>query len=157
MTMEQLMSELRIQGVNFDTFDKQAFARITVTTTERPDNTTKIEQLLTTSAHTKITLYFTASPGFIGDYPRGDVANNPRKMLIKLFDCAATNGTRVIHYDDKFASNQHSGGGRVNVYRPDLPSAPELEREYILHWYFKEGDPFEAKATISFSETPFSK
>jgi len=32
-----------------------------------------------------------------------------------------------------------------------------MGKEYILHWYFKKGDPYEAKATIAFSEAPFQK
>jgi len=157
MTMEQLMSELRIQGGNFQfAFDRPAYARITVTTTEFPAGPQETEYFDTASAQQKIDLFFTASPLSVGDYPRGYSNSNPRKMLIKLSDCEATSGTRVINYDDKFVQNRYRGEG-VNRWGPKVAPNPGWNKEYILHWYFKKGDPYEAKATIAFSETPFPK
>jgi len=157
MTMDQLMSELRIQGGNFQfTFDKPTYARITVTTTVFPEGPQKTEYLYTASAQQRIDLFFTASALFVGEYPRGDSMNNSRKMLIKLSNCAATNGTRVINYEDKFAQNRYHGDG-VNMWSPDIETHPVMDKEYILHWYFKKGDPYEAKATIAFSESQFRK
>jgi len=108
MTMEQLMSELCIQGGNFQfTFDKPTYARITVTTTDFPSGPQKTQYFDTASPQQKIDLFFTASALFVGEYPRGDSINNSRKMLIKLSDCEATNGTRVINYEDKFVQNRY--------------------------------------------------
>ena len=155
MTMEQLMSELRIQGGNFQfTFDKPSYARIIVTTTTFPAGPKKTEFFETGTAQHRIDLFFTASALFVGDYPRGDSVNNSRKMLIKLSDCAATNGTRVINYEDKFIQNRYHSNG-VNMWSPAIDAHPVVDKEYVLHWYFVEGDPYEAKATISFSENPF--
>jgi hypothetical protein len=157
MTMEQLMRELRIQGGNFQfSFDKPTYARVTVTTTDFPAGPQKTQFFDTASAQQKIDLFFTASALFVGEYPKGDSNDNSRKMLIKLSDCEATDGTRVINYEDKFAQNRYHGDG-LNMWSPDVATHPVMNKEYILHWYFRKGDPYEAKATISFSETPFQK
>jgi len=157
ITMEQLMRELRIQGGNFQfTFDKPTYARITVTTSDFPAGPQKTQYFDTASAQQKIDLFFSASALFVGEYPRGDSSNNPRKMQIKLSDCEATNGTRIIHYEDKFAQNRYSGDG-LNEWSPDIAAHPVMSQEYILHWYFKKGDPYEAKVTIAFSESSFPK
>jgi hypothetical protein len=157
ITMEQLMRELRIQGGNFEfKFDKPAFAKVTATTMEYPEGKRTTEEFVTAKANRKIQLFFTASAMFVGDYPRGDVFGNQKKMLIKLSGCEATDGTRVVAYVDKFTENKYSGNGMTVLCDAALPDVPEFGKEYILHWYYKEGDPYEAKATIIFSDKPFS-
>lgn len=157
LTMEQLMHELRIQGGNFVfTFDKPAYARVTVTTTGFSDGPQETQYFDTESPQQKIDLFFSASALFVGEYPKGDSNNVPRKMLVKLSDCKETAGTRVISYEDKFALNRYRGEG-VGMWAPDVDPHPILHKEYVLHWYYKKGDPYEAKATISFSESSFQK
>ena len=148
--MDQLMSELRIQGGNFQfSFETPVFARVTteVSDSARPE-TKQILHFSTASASKSITLFFTASALFVGDYPRPDHQNEPRKMLVKLSDCEATEGTRVIPYADKFTGDHAQ-------YSPAVPPVPQVGKQYILHWYFKHGDPYSAKAFIEFSESAF--
>ncbi len=114
----------------------------------------KKEEFLSDKSSAKIELFFTVSPILVGDYARGDMAAQPRKMQIKLSDCKATEGTRNIYYEDKFIENRFRSGGNTSMYDPCIPIHPELNTEYILHYYFKEGDPYEAKATICFIEKP---
>lgn len=154
LTMEQLMRELRIQGGNFIfTFDEPVYAKVTVTTTEYPNGKATTTEFVSDKSNKTIDLFFSASAQQVGDYPRGDRAMQPRKMKIKLSDCEATHGTRIIGYIDKFAENQYRDGGIVGQFEPSLPLHPQLNKEYVLHYYFKEGDPYEAKATISFAES----
>ena len=42
--------------------------------------------------------------------------------------------------------------GQEADFRPSIAEQPELNQEYVLAYYFKEGDPYEVKATISFIE-----
>lgn len=149
LTMEQLMRELRIQGGNFQfSFDEPVFARVT---TAVGDNSkpmaSEVQHFATASANRSISLFFSASALFVGDYPQPKVVFL-NKMLIKLSDCAATDGTRIVHYVEKFT-------GDHSKYSPDVPAKPEIGKSYTLHWYFKEGDPYSAKAVIEFSATPF--
>jgi len=68
--------------------------------------------------------------------------------MVKLSDCKETEGTRIIHCTDAFTGN-HS------QYSPAVPAVHQLGKEYILHWCFKDGDPYSAKAVIEFSESRF--
>ena len=156
ITMEQLMSELRIQGGNFVfSFDPPAYARITVITTPYPEGPQETKHFDTADPQSSIDLYFTASPMFLGEYPRGDKQDNPRKMMLNLSGCEETEGTRIIYYSDKFIENRFENGKTHSEYKPDIPTNPEFNKPYVLHWYFKEGDQYEIKATITFSPKPF--
>lgn len=150
ITMEQLMQELRIQGGNFQfSFDKPVFARVTTEVADTAKGVKEIEHFTTDSAGRSISLFFSASALFVGDYFKPN-QNNPRKMQVKLSDCKATEGTRIIHFEDRFA-------GHHAQYSPAIPPIPEVGKQYILHWYFKEGDPYSVKATIEFSEAGFTQ
>jgi hypothetical protein len=151
ITMEQLMRELHIQGGNFQfTFDEPVFARVT---TEVGDHSkagaSETEHFATVSANQSVSLFFSASALFVGDYQQPNVVFT-NKMLIKLSDWPATEGTTIMHYVEKFTGNHAK-------YSPAVPAKPELGKPYILHWYFKDGDPYSAKAVIEFSATPFPK
>lgn len=151
ITMEQLMRELQIQGGNFQfSFDKPVFARVTTEVSD-PATPEKKETLhfTTSAANNSISLFFSASNHLVGDYWKPDHPNE-RKMLVKLSGCEQTEGTRIIRYQDRLAGNHAQ-------YSPAVPKVPELGKPYILHWYFKDGDPYSAKATIEFSETAFPK
>ncbi len=149
LTMEQLMRELRIQGGNFVfTFEKPVFARVTTEVTDASNPKTKETlHFPTASPNKQITLFFSASALFVGDYPTPN-RNNARKMLVNLSGCEATAQTRIIHYDDRLQGNHAQ-------YSPAIPEKPELGKQYILHWYYKDGDPYYAKAIIEFSDTTF--
>lgn len=151
LTMEQLMRELRIQGGNFQfSFDRPVFARVTTEVSDAAHPEKKqIEHFVTASANKSISLLFSASALFVGDYPQPN-HQNLRKMLVKLSDCEATAGTRIIHYEDRLTENHAQ-------YSPAVSPTPEVGKQYILHWYFKDGDPYSAKAVIEFSETGFPK
>jgi hypothetical protein len=149
LTMEQLMRELRIQGGNFQfSFDKPVFARVK---TEVGDSSKAGQkealQFSTASANNSISLFFSASALFVGEYRQPNVVFT-HKMMVKLSDCKETEGTRIVHYTDKFTGNHAR-------YSPAVPAVPQIGKEYILHWYFKEGDPYSAKAVIEFSENRF--
>lgn len=155
ITMQQLMDELRIQGGNFSfTFEKPVFAKVTTTITDYPKGKERKQEFLSDKPSTKIELFFTVSPILVGDYARGDMAAQPRKMKIMLSDCKATAGIRNIYYEDKFIENRYRDGNITGMYDPCVPVHPELNTEYVLHDYFKNGDPYEAKATICFIEKP---
>ncbi len=143
------MRELRIQGGNFQfSFDKPVFARVTIEVgdSSKPEKK-EVLHFSTASANQSISLFFSASALFVGDYPKPN-SNNDRKMLVKLSDCKATDGTRIVHYADRFTGDHAR-------YSPAVPPAPQLGKQYILHWYYKDGDPYSAKAVIEFSESPF--
>lgn len=151
MTMDQLMSELRIQGGNFQfSFERPVFARVTTEVTDdlKPEKTETLH-FVTATANRSISLFFSASGLFVGDYQKPN-ETYPRKMLVKLSDCEATDGTRVIHYMDRLTGN-HS------QYSPAIPAVPQVGKPYVLHWYFKAGDPYYAKAVIEFSESSFPR
>lgn len=152
ITMEQLMRELRIQGGNFTfEFATPVYAQIKVLMVSEKGEE-KIQLFDTAEAQKEIKLYFTVSNSFVGDYPKGAIANNMKKMLIKLSGCPETEGTRVMSYWDKFSSNEHQGGHGSLI--PNLPESASLDEEYVLHRYYKEGDRYEVKATIQFTEQP---
>ena len=149
ITMEQLMRELRIQGGNFQfTFDKPVFARVT---TEVGDGSKPGQKetlhFATASASNSISLFFSASALFVGEYRHPNVVFT-HKMMVKLSDCKETDLTRIVSYTDTF-SGDHA---RIS---PEVPAVPQVGQEYILHWYFKKGDPYSAKATIEFSADRF--
>jgi len=147
------MRALRIQGGNFVfTFDRPVYARVTVDVSDQKDpKKIRKQHFDTASANHSIELFFTASEMFVGDYPTAQ-QESFRKMSIKLSDCAETSGTRLIYYYDRFKAADSSA-----MIRPEVPAIPEVGKEYILHWYYKEGDPFYAKAIIKFSEEEFEK
>lgn len=158
ITMDQLMRQLQIQGGNFIfEFDTPVYARVRTTVSAFPDGKTS-ETLLfdTAQPKQKIDLYFQASGFPLAVPPSRGTINNGREMRIRLSDCEETAGTRIVHYVDKFAYREYDGNGLFQ-YDPAVPPVPELGKEYILHWYAKTGDPYQAKATITFSATPFKK
>ncbi len=154
ITMRQLMRELRIDGGNFTfSFDQPVYARITTTTTQYPDGEKTREIFISDTPSNIINLFFTKSPLFVGDYPRGDISGQLVKMKIKLSNCEATKNTRIVHYVDKFAENKYRGG-LVFDGRPQIALHPKLNEEYALHMYGKEGDSYDALATICFVADP---
>jgi len=146
--MDQLMSELRIQGGNFKfTFDHPVFARVTTDVTpETGSSQPQIEHFASKGPRKEFDLYFSSSPMFVGQTP---IVGEDRKMLVNLSGCPATAGTRIIYYKDELQGNG------VAMYRPDIPNIPEIGKQYILHWYFKKGEEYHAKAVIEFSDTSF--
>lgn len=153
ITMEQLMAKLRILGGNWAfTFDRPVYAKVVCIVSSFPDGkTTRLTEFVSDTATTEIALFFTASGMWVGDYPKPDQAYD-KEMVVKLSNCAATAvGARVVHYVDKFALRPWiEDDTGLGEFRPSLPLNPELNQEYVLHDYFKEGDPYEAKATICF-------
>jgi hypothetical protein len=159
ITMEQLMQDLRIQGGNFVfTFDQPVYARVTTSVSQYPDGKkTEIERFDTENPQQKIDLLFTAQPMEPGRMPRGD-QENPKQMKINLSGCPQTEGTRLVYYREKFVENRfRKPQAKLACLRPEVPAAPLLDKEYVLHWYYQEGDPYQAKATLQFSAKPFPK
>ena len=149
ITMEQLVRQLRIQGGNFQfSFDKPVFARVTteVSAIDKPEKK-EVRHFTTASANQNISLYFSASDVWLGGPPNPG-PRSYRHMLIKLSDCMATEGTEEILYQYRFTEGN-------SMYSPSVPSEPQIGKQYLLHWYFKTGDPYSAKAVIEFSEKPF--
>ena len=154
MTMEQLMSEMKIKGGNWSfTFEKPVLAYAVFEVSSYPDGKEKeVTKFISDEPQKEIEVFFSHSAFRVGDYPRPNV-HNEKKMLINISNCKATTGTRIIHYSDKFRNkpfNQQSG--QEGDFSPSIAEQPELNHEYFLAYYFKEGDPYEVKATISFIE-----
>lgn len=149
ITMEQLMRELQIQGGNWTfKFDQPVYAKVVCTVSSFPDGkTTEVQTFVSDSPEKNIQLFFMASAMRVGDYPKPNVKYD-KEMKVRLSNCKDTNGTRVIHYVDKFSLYRPSG--QQGEYAPSLALNPELNREYVLHYYFADGDPYQAKATICF-------
>ena len=157
ITMDQLMWELRIQGGNWKfVFDRPVFAKVVCTVSSFPEGEkTGTDVFVSDSAEKAISLFFMVSP-----FPLGGQTDpgreNRKEMKIQLSNCDASNGTRIVRYIDKFSQQPWVGAKDgykgLGEYRPCLAIKPELNKEYILHYYFKEGDPYEAKATICFLE-----
>ena len=159
ITMEQLMRELHVQGGNFTfEFDTPVYARVTTMVTSFPDGKkTEWNFFDTASANQKIDLFFQASPHVLGGETNPDRANNYRVMKIRLSDCQETENIRVLQYIDKWAYKLYHEGGMEGMWRPSIPPVPQLNKPYVLHWYYRVGDPYQAGATITFSATPFKK
>jgi len=156
ITMQQLMQELRIQGGNWTfTFERPVYAKVVITVSTFPDAKVEItNEFISDKPASIINLFFMASASNVGEYPKPNQQNS-KKMKIKLSNCIATDGTRIVQYFDKFSQypwNQNGEG--LGEFAPSIPAIPELNKEYILHYYFKEGDAYEAKATICFIEKP---
>lgn len=152
ITMQQLMQELRMQGGNWTfKFDLPVFAKIVCEVSSFPDGKkTERTEFVSDSPSKDISLFFLESPAFVGDYPKPN-QQNEREMKINLSNCAATSGTRIVRYIDKFSMNPWvSQDGRQGDYKPCIALHPELNKEYVLHYYYREGDPYEARATICF-------
>lgn len=156
ITMEQLMRELQIQGGNWTfTFDRPVFAKVVCVVSRFSDGkSSEVTEFISDRADSRIDLFFMASPWRVGDYAKPHQINE-KTMKVRLSNCRKTDGTRIIHYIDKFAQQPWiEQPGMRGEYKPSLPLHPELNKEYVLHYYFKEGDPYEAKATICFLEKP---
>ena len=152
ITMEQLMQSLRIQGGNWQfSFASPVFARVKCDISEYPDaKKTETTTFISDKASTAVNLFFMDSPEDLGEHLRYN-SQNERVMKIKLSDCEETDGTRLVYYKEKFSTapwNQKKG--QRSHYSPAVAAAPELNKEYILTYYFKEGDPYKAKVTVCF-------
>lgn len=149
ITMEQLMRELRIQGGNWTfKFDQPVYAKVVCTVSSFPDGMpSEVQTFVSDSPEKDISLFFMASARWVGDYPKPNQRYD-KEMKVRLSNCKETDGTRIIHYVDKFSLYRPSG--QQGEYAPSLALNPELNREYVLHYYFADGDPYEAKATICF-------
>src|SRR4051812_3886240 len=135
ITMEQLMRELRIQGGNWIfRFERPVYAKVVCTVSAFPDGkTSQVTAFISDQPESEISLFFMASPLRVGDYPRPD-QQNECSMKVKLSACKATDGTRIIHYVDKFSTRPWmQQKGEEGRYKPSLPLHPELNKEYILH------------------------
>lgn len=156
ITMEQLMQSLRIRGGNWSfNFPSPVFARVKCDISSYPDaKKTETSTFISDKASANINLFFMDSPQLLGEMPSYNSLNE-RVIKIKLSDCAETNGTRLVYYNEKFYTapwNQEEG--QKAHYSPAIAAAPELNKEYILTYYFRAGDPYEAKVTICFVENP---
>jgi hypothetical protein len=152
ITMQQLMRELRLQGGNWTfKFDQPVYAKIVCEIPSFPD-AKKVEttEFVSDAPSREISLFFLVSPMRVGDYPPPN-AEQERAMKILLSGCKATDGTRILYYTEKFSMlpwiNQD---GQVGDYKPCIALNPELNTEYVLSDYYREGDPYEPKATICF-------
>lgn len=149
------MRELKIQGGNWVFhFDRPVYARVVCTVSAFPTagQADEVTEFISDQPSKEITLYFMAAPQPLGEQPTPDKVSL-RAMKLKLSDCAETDGTRIIWYQDKFSLHPWvEQKGQRGEYAPCLPLHPELNKEYVLHDYFREGDPYEAKATICFLE-----
>ncbi len=158
ITMEQLMRELRINGGNWVFhFEEPAYARIDCTVSKFPDGKeTETQTFISDSAESIIELYFMVGPWRIGEEQSPD-RQNDYTMRIKLSNCRETNGTRLIWFPRKFSQKPWVGqkdAGQLGEYRPGVARYPVLNKEYILYYYYREGDPYEVKATIAFLKKP---
>ncbi|MDR1279352.1 MAG: hypothetical protein LBK99_00830 [Opitutaceae bacterium] len=158
ITMEQLMGALRIQGGNWKfAFERPVFAKVTCSVSSFPDGkTTSTTEFITDFTSKEVSLFFMTSAAQVGEYPRPD-RENGKTMKVRLSNCKATDGTRVIYYIDKFAQRPWVGmddGKTLGEFIPSIARDPEMNKEYVLYYYFKEGDPYEAKATICFLRSP---
>ena len=142
------MTQLRIQGGNFKfTFDHPVYARVTTDVTpEDGTSQPQIEHFDSIGPRKEIDLFFMASPMFLGQIP---MEEEDRKMMVNLSGCSTTAGTRIIYYTTPLRGNG------ISMYDPAIPDAPEIGKQYILHWYFKKGEDYHAKAVIEFSDGPF--
>ena len=153
ISMNQLMSELRIHGGNFSfSFASLVYARITCEISSFPDGkSTETEVFVSDIPSKQIDLFFMDSPFEVGHHP------NPNEhalyeMKFKLSNCRATEGTRIVSYFHKFSMQPWVAQRSSNSwYRPAIAKKPELLKEYVLNAYFREGDPYEAVATICFA------
>ena len=156
ITMEQLMRELQIKGGNWVFhFDRPVFAKVVCMVSAFPEGkTSEVTEFISDRPEREVSLFFMAAPAPVGDYPMPDKVVR-REMKVKLSNCAATDGTRIVSYMDKFSCNPWlQQKGQRGEYSPCLALNPELNKEYILHYYYREGDSYEAKATICFIEKP---
>jgi hypothetical protein len=152
--MAQLMSELRIKGGNWSfTFEKPVLAYAVFEVSSFPKGEKKeITKFLSDEASKEIDVFFSLSPFRVGDYPKPNVSNQ-NKMKIKISNCKETQGTRIIRYTDKFTIQPWiEQTGMLGDFSPSIAKHPELNQEYVLAYYYQEGDPYEVKATISFIE-----
>lgn len=148
------MQELRIKGGNWNfTFDKPVFACAVFEISSFPDGEKKeITRFISDEASKEIDVFFAHSPLNVGDYPRADVQNQ-NKMQIRISNCKATEGTRMLVYTDKFSIRPWlEEVGQIGNYSPSIALNPKLNQEYILAYYFRDDDPYEVKATLSFVE-----
>ncbi len=152
------MSELRMSGGNWTfRFDEPVYARVTCTVSSFPDaKETKTEVFISDSPQSLIELYFVVAPRRIGEssQPHGP---NERTMRIRLSNCEATNGTRLVRFNQKFSQQPWVGmenAGQLGEFTPSVARHPELNKEYFLYYYYREGDPYEVKATLCFLKSP---
>lgn len=152
ISMRQLMDSLRIRGGNWTfNFPSPVFARISCEVSSYPDGK-KTEKTVFTSdrASESINLFYTDTPqefGVIASYK----SQHQRMMAFKLSECEETTGTRLLYYKEKF-SNQPwiAQDGKTGHYKPAIAAVPELNKEYLLNYYFEEGDPYKVLVTICF-------
>jgi hypothetical protein len=101
ITMEQLMRELRIKGGNWSfTFEKPVLAYVVFEVSSYPDGK-EVTKFISDEPKKEIEVFFSHSASRVGDYPKPNV-HNENKMKIKISNCKETQGTRIIHYTDKF-------------------------------------------------------
>ena len=150
--MEQLMQSFRIKGGNWSfTFASPVFARVKCDISAYPDaKKTETTTFVSDTASTNVNLFFMDSPEDLGEI-LSFKSLNERVMKIKLSDCKETDGTRLMYYKEKFSTAPWNlEEGQRSHYSPAVAAEPELNKEYILTYYFKEGDPYEAKVTVCF-------
>lgn len=148
------MQSLRIRGGNWSfNFANPVFARVKCDISSYPDaEKTETSAFVSDKASTAINLFFMDSPMRIGEM-LSFKSLNERMMKIKLSDCKETSGTRLVYYNEKFSTAPwNKEEGQQAHYVPSVAVAPELNKEYILTYYFKKGDPYEAKVTVCFVE-----
>lgn len=158
ITMEQLMRELRINGGNWVfQFEEPVYAKIECSISKFPDGEeTEIKTFISDSAESIIELSFMVGPWRIGE-PQNPDGQNEYTMRIKLSNCRETRGTSLVWFRHKFSQKpwvlmKHAG--QTGEYQPSVARNPVLNKEYVLYYYYREGDPYEAKATIAFLKKP---
>ena len=154
MTMQQLMRALDIRGGNWAfRFEQPVYAKIKCEVSDFPKGEKKeVTEFISDSPESIIELSFFVAPWQVGEWSKPN-QNNDKKMSVKLSNCNATNGTRLVWFTQKFSMQPWVGmkdKGQLGEYQPSIARYPSLNKEYILYYYYREGDPYEVKATICF-------
>ena len=154
ISMQQLMRVLDISGGNWIfRFEEPVYAKIKCEVSAFPNGeSTEVKEFLSDSPESIIELFFMVSPWQVGEYAKPN-QNYDKKMRVNLSNCKATNGTSLVWFTQKFSQNPWVGlkdGKQLGEFKPGIARYPSLNKEYFLYYYFKEGDPYEVKATICF-------
>ncbi len=156
VSMNQLLKTLGMFGGNWTfNFDEPVYACIKSEISESVHNddiTTRT--YISDKASQEISLYYLDAPDTPGQ--QTNVNNlNGREIQFKLSDCRETGGTSLLRYYKKFSSLPWSQKqGSTAHFRPAIANSPELNKEYILTYYFQKGEQYQAKVTICFVKQP---
>ena len=157
ITMQQLMRALRVNGGNWTfRFEEPVYAKVVCTVSSYPDGkSTETYSYVSDSPESIIELYFMVGPWRVGDHQNPE-GRNDYNMHIKLSNCDKTRGTAVVWFPQKFSSLPWvamKDDAEQGEYKPSVARFPVLNKEYVLYYYYKKGDPYQVKATLYFMKS----